>query len=301
MVLAPRTDADVPAFCDALGVPGIVDIHTHFMPERMMRKVWDWFDGVRNPDGSPLWPIAYRCDEAARLARLRQMRVCAFTALNYAHKPGMAQWLNEWSQAFAAANTDCVLSATFFPEPEADAYVAQALERGVRVFKVHLEVGAFDPRDRMLAPVWRRIAEHGVPVVCHAGSGPVPGPYTGPGPISAVLAANPDLVAVIAHMGGPEYQEFWELALRHPNVHLDTTMTFTDLMSALQTYPPQLLDVMAEHPDRVVFGSDFPNIPYAFAHQIEALVRLDLGEQWLRAVCYDNGARLLDVASSTLP
>ena len=288
-------------FCEALGVPGIIDIHTHFMPERMMRKVWGWFDAVRNPDGSALWPITYRHDEEVRLARLREMGVRAFTALNYAHKPGMAQWLNDWSRQFAAANPDCAPSATFFPEPEADAYVADALDQGVRVFKVHLEVGAFDPRNPLLASVWARIAAHGVPVVCHAGSGPVPGPYTGPGPISEVLAANPDLVAVIAHMGGPEYQEFWDLALRYPNVHLDTTMTFTDFMTAFQEYPLHLLDVMAEHPARVVFGSDFPNIPHAFAHQIEALVRLDLGDQWLRAVCYDNGARLLGVGASTLP
>jgi predicted TIM-barrel fold metal-dependent hydrolase len=291
----------VPAFCDALGIPGIVDIHTHFMPDRVLQKVWAWFDGVRTPGGEPFWPITYRGDEQSRLAALRAARVCTFTSLNYAHKAGMAQSLNEWSAQFAAEHADCALSATFYPEPGVDAYVAAALERGVRVFKVHLEVGAFDPRDPILAPVWRRIADSRVPVVCHAGSGPVPGPYTGPGPISEVLAANPDLVAVIAHMGGPEYEEFWDLALRYPNVHLDTTMTFTDFMGALQEYPPHLLEVMAHHPDRVVFGSDFPNIPHPFAHQVQALVRLELGEEWLRAVCYDNGARLLRVAASTLP
>jgi len=42
-----------------------------------------------------------------------------------------------------------------------------------------------------------------------------------------------------------------------------------------------------------VLGSDFPNIPYPYAHQIEALVRLDLGDDWLRRVLHDNGMRLL--------
>jgi hypothetical protein len=45
----------------------------------------------------------------------------------------------------------------------------------------------------------------------------------------------------------------------------------------------------------VLFGSDFPNIPYGYAHALEALTRLELGEEWLRAVCYGNGARLFGV------
>ena len=293
-VAAPTADDQVPAFCAALGVPGLVDIHTHFMPERLLAAVWRWFDSIEHPDGSPAWPIVYREDEQRRLERLRAMGVRTFTALNYPHKPEMAEGLNDWSRHFAAEHPDCVHSATFFPEPEADRYVAQALEAGARVFKVHLQVGAFDPRDRLLVPVWRRLAQAGVAVVIHAGSGPVPGPYTGPEPLAEVLDSHPELTAVIAHMGGGEYEEFWALALRFANVHLDTTMTFTDFMNALRTYPQELLPLLADHPERVVFGSDFPNIPHPYAHQIEALVRLGLGDEWLRAVCYRNGTRLLN-------
>ncbi|HVM14554.1 MAG TPA: amidohydrolase family protein [Egibacteraceae bacterium] len=290
---APARDADLPMFCRRLGIPGLVDIHTHFMPDRMLQAVWRWFDGVRADDGSPAWPIAYREDDATRVRRLRDMHVKAFTALSYPHKPGMAPWLNSWARTFATAHPDSVASATFYPEPEADRYVATALEDGARVFKVHLQVGAFDPRDRLLRPVWRRLAAAGVPVVTHAGSGPLPGPHTGPGPIGEVLDEYPDLVLVIAHMGSAEYREFLQLALRHAHVHLDTTMTFTDFMERLAPYPPDLLPVLAEHPDRIVFGSDFPNIPYPYAHGVQALVRLGLGDDWLRAVCHDNGARLL--------
>ena len=42
---------------------------------------------------------------------------------------------------------------------------------------------------------------------------------------------------------------------------------------------PRLRDLQ----DRVLLGSDFPNIPYPYAHQLEALERLGLGEDWLRA------------------
>jgi hypothetical protein len=47
---------------------------------------------------------------------------------------------------------------------------------------------------------------------------------------------------------------------------------------------------------KVLFGSDFPNIPYAYAHQIDVLTRLDLGDDWMRQVLWHNGARLLGLA-----
>ena len=302
MTDAPRRDEDVVAFWESLGLPGLVDIHTHFMPEAVLRKVRAYFDNVRLPTGGG-WPLVYRGNDDERVAHLRRLGVVRFTALCYPHKPGMAAWLNDWAARFAEATPDCVRTATFFPEPEADGYVGDALEAGAGVFKVHLQVGGYDPRHAALRPVWRRLARAGVPVVTHCGSGPMPGPFTGPGPIGDVLDEHPDLVLVVAHMGGGEYEEFLQLALRYPNVHLDTTMAFTDFMGQLRTYPEQLLPVLAAHPERVVLGTDFPNIPHPYAHQLEALVRLGLGDDWLRAVCYDNGARLLgvDAAVSSRP
>ncbi|QBI21012.1 amidohydrolase [Egibacter rhizosphaerae] len=292
-----ESDADVPAFAAALGVEGLVDLHVHFMPQRVLEKVWAFFDRVEDPGP---WPIQYREDEASRLARLRAMGLRAWTALNYPHKPGMAEWLNAYSAELAAAHPEVVHSATFYPEPEADRYVGEALEQGARVFKVHLQVGGYDPRHPCLAPVWRRLEFAGVPVVVHCGSGPQPGAYTGPGPFGEVLAAHPELVAVIAHMGGPEYREFLDLALAYPRVHLDTTMTFTDFMEGTlgSAYPLELRDRLADVPERVVLGTDFPNIPHRYAHQLEALRRLHLGPAWLRAVCHDNPARLLGLAST---
>jgi uncharacterized protein len=284
---------DVPAFVAALGLPGLIDVHTHFMPDVVLEKVWAYFDRARDADGGPQWPITYRTDEAQRLETLRAFGVRRFTSLFYAHKPGMAAWLNTWGVDFAAEHREVAHSATFFPEPGVDAYVAEAIEAGARIFKAHLQVGGFDPREPSLAPVWRRLADAGIPVVVHAGSGPEPGPHTGPEPMAAVLDAHPELTAVIAHMGAPEYASFLDLALRHENVHLDTTMAFTGFMDAMAPFPYELLEILAEHPDRVVLGSDFPNIPYPYAHQLTALAGLGLGDEWLRTVCWDNGARLI--------
>jgi predicted TIM-barrel fold metal-dependent hydrolase len=85
------------------------------------------------------------------------------------------------------------------------------------------------------------------------------------------------------------------LATRYPNVRLDTTMAFTDFMQARAPYPPDLLPRLTDLGDRIVLGTDFPNIPYPYSHQLEALARLDLGDDWLRRVLHHNGAELLKV------
>ena len=287
-------DADVPALWQALGLPGLIDVHVHFMPRQVMDKVWAYFDAVGPLTGAP-WPIAYRTEEADRLARLRALGVRAFSSLVYAHKPGMAAWLNAWAADFAAQHEDVLHTMTLFPEPGVLGYVTEQLSAGAQVVKAHLQVGAYDPRDPLLDEVWGVLADAAIPVVTHCGSGPVPGAFTGPVPFGEVLARHPSLTAVIAHLGTPEYAEFLGLAQRYERVHLDTTMVFTDFTEARAPFPRELLPQLVDLQDRVLLGSDFPNTPYPFAHQIEALQRLDLGEAWLRAVLHDNAARLLRI------
>ncbi|MFJ8430311.1 amidohydrolase family protein [Kitasatospora sp. NPDC094019] len=286
--------AGVRAFWRHLGLPGLIDVHTHFMPKNVLDKVWAYFDAAGPLTGRP-WPIAYREAEEQRVARLREFGVRAFTAMLYPHKPGMAEWLNAWAADFAARTPGCLHTATFHPEPGASGYVARALADGARVFKAHLQVGGYDPADRLLDEVWGLLAESGTPVVTHCGSGPVPGKHTGPGPIGAVLARHPRLVLVVAHLGLPEYTDFLDLAERYPGVRLDTTMAFTDFSERETPFPPAELPRLRALGDKVLLGSDFPNIPYRYGHQLDALDRLGLGEDWLRAVCHDNAAALFDI------
>ena len=65
------------------------------------------------------------------------------------------------------------VSATFYPEPEAAAYVARLIADGIEVFKVHVQVGEFDLDDPLLDQAWGAIEDAGTPVVIHAGPGPV--------------------------------------------------------------------------------------------------------------------------------
>lgn len=283
--------APVREFRERYGLPGIFDVHVHFLPENVQRKVWAQFDQA-GPKIGREWPIRYRGSHDERVALLREMGVRRFSALPYAHRPGIATYLNEWARGFAEAVPESLWSATFYPEPEAPAYVAELLAAGVEVFKVHVQVGEFHLDDPALDEVWGLLEDAGTPVVVHAGSGPVGNRFTGPDPLRRVLARFPRLAVVVAHMGAPEYADFLELAEAHERVCLDTTMVFTDFFEAEAPYPPELRARLTDLQPKVLLGSDFPTIPYPYAHQLEGLEKLDLGDYWVRAVCWENGVRI---------
>jgi predicted TIM-barrel fold metal-dependent hydrolase len=275
-----------------LALPGVIDVHTHFLPPTVMAKVRAQFDAAGPLIGHP-WPLHYRADDDALVATLRGLGVRRFTALPYAHKPGMAEWLNDWAAGFAQQVPEVLVSATFFPEPEAGDYVAARIAAGCQVVKVHVQVGGFDLRDPLLDDAWGVLADAGTPVVVHAGSGPVATSFTGPAPVAELLRRHPSLRLVFAHTGAPEYAEFMALAETYDRVHLDTTMVFTDFFDTLgAAFPPELLPRLAALGDKVLLGSDFPNIPYPYEHQLDALERLGLGDAWLRRVLWDNAVGL---------
>jgi hypothetical protein len=73
MIDAPPTptigDCDVTRHADeatqvrqiwsALGLPGVIEVHTHCMPKSVVDKVWNYFDSAGPLVGRP-WPIRYR-------------------------------------------------------------------------------------------------------------------------------------------------------------------------------------------------------------------------------------------------
>jgi hypothetical protein len=276
---------------DQLGLTSIIDVHTHFMPKRVMDKVWAYFDSA-GPLIGRRWPIEYRLDERVRVEMLRDFGVRAFTSLVYPHKPQMAEWLNGWATEFARTTAGVLHTATFYPEPGAAEYVQRAIDDGARVFKAHVQVGGYCPTDPLLEPVWELLEHKAIPTIIHAGSGPAPGRFTGPGPVEELLRRHPGLVLIVAHMGMPEYREFADLARRYPGAHLDTTMAFTDFSEEHHPFPSAALTELAELGDKVLFGSDYPNIPYPYPHAVESLIKLGLGAQWCRNVLHDNAARL---------
>ncbi len=291
----PRRDEDCAAFVRSLGLPGYVDVHVHVLPARLQRAVWDYFDRLDDPP----WPIRYRDDEAARLATLRRLGVVAHTGLAYAHRPGMVGWLNDHTLSTARRHPQVVPTFTFHPEEGIDAAVADAIERGGRIAKVHLQVGRFHTTDPRLDGVWPQLVDAGVPALVHASAvyGVDGGEeFCGPDQVRRLLDRYPDLTVIVAHLGAPETDAFLDLVEEADNVYVDTAMVLTD-----PPYPAmdQPLDLgrLAAASSRILFGSDFPTVPHDYATQVRGLAGLGLDAPALRGVLHDHAAELLHLSN----
>jgi len=287
--LLAMTDDEIPGFLAALRIPGIVDAHVHFLPDSVQSAVWRWFDRI-----TPSWPVTYRASADDRLATLARIGVRYHTALAYAHRPGMLTFLNGHTLGLAAAAPAVIPTFTLFPEPGVGGETARCLAAGGRAVKVHLQVGGFDATDPLLDEAWGLLQDAGTPIILHAGAvadGSGNQDWCGPEPVRRLLGRFPDLRLVIAHLGAPDHDAFVEIAEQHAGVWLDTAMVFTDPPYLAPT-PLHLVERVGALRDRIVFGSDFPTIPHAFAAQVSGLASLGLGDEWLRNVLWGNGLRL---------
>lgn len=112
------------------------------------------------------------------------------------------------------------------------------------------------------------------------------------------MARHPRLPLVIAHMGMPECGDFLDLCEKHPEVRLDTTMAFTPFVEEMAPFPAADRPRIVELGERILFGSDFPNIPYGYLEAMEVLTALNgIDDDWLRGVFHDNAARLFGLSA----
>ena len=190
-------------------------------------------------------------------------------------------------------------TATLFPEPDVADYLGAAVAAGARVVKVHVQVGGFDPRDPLLAPgVGPARRGRACRRSCTAGTGRSPAPTPGSTCSARCSPSTRGCRVVLAHAGMPDFAAALDLVHRYEGVHLDTTMVGTAFSQQFAPLPADWPARLADVADRVVFGSDFPNIPYPYAEQVRAVAAWAaaddrLGAPFLRSALHDAPARLL--------
>jgi len=274
-------------------------MHTHFFPEKLFESIWEWFD-------ARCWGIAYRQTPSELAATLRGFGVTNFVTYNYAHKAGMAAELNRWTASFAAGEPGALPFATVFPDDEGNLEMLAELfdEHGFVGIKLQPLVSDFYLCDARMMDIYRMLAERGKILAVHAGTAPVANEYVGAEYFEPVMRELPELKVIVAHMGAYEFDRFFDMVRGYPNVYLDTSVNFIDpgLMSDLVArgqFPPLEVPasfdpaVLVQLSDRLLFGSDYPNIPYNYGDCVESILSLELGEEFNRKVFFENAARLL--------
>jgi hypothetical protein len=267
-----------------------IDAHTHLHPPRLFAAIRRWFDEHTH------WNIAGPTEPAAVAAALRLASVERFVFFSYAHRPGMARELNRWLRDTAAALPDGIPLAAVHPgDDDPVALVDEACGGwGFGGVKLHVQVQRFHPDDPRILPVYRRLADLDRVLVIHVGTGPHTNEYSGLAPFARALTRVPTLRAVICHMGAFETRAALRLLDRFPRLRLDTTMAVTRASTPFTGIDPAVVrDAdLVRHADRILFGSDFPNLPYPYEEERRELWARGLPLDVYRRIFHDNAREL---------
>ncbi len=168
---------------------------------------------------------------------------------------------------------------------------------GLRGLKLSPPSQEFYPDDERVYPLYERAQALGIPVVVHTGMSWEPGArlvWGHPMRLEPVLADFPDLRVVAAHFAWPWSLEVAALALKYPNLYIDTAALYYDNPDDFIADLFRRLSLgLIEHGLRrqVVFGSNYPRVE--IKNQARAVRRSGLSERTLRLIFHDNALRLL--------
>ncbi len=268
----------------------VIDAHVHLFPAGVLAAIWRWFD-------EHAWRVRYRLSAEEVVEFLAARGVARFVALHYAHKPGIARFLNDFVREVASAHRDRVIPlGTVFPgEPDAAAIVRDAL-RDLAGIKLHCHVQKMAADDPRLDEVYALCQDAGKPIVIHSGREPASPAYgvdtralCGADQIDRVLERFPRLTMVVPHLGADEFVEYEALLAKHEHLFLDTTMAVAGFFGA--DAPAEML---TRNGDRILYGTDFPNLPYAWDRELARLVARPFDEATRRKLFSGNALRVFE-------
>ncbi|GFG55822.1 4-hydroxyphenyl-beta-ketoacyl-CoA hydrolase [Mycolicibacterium agri] len=178
--------------------------------------------------------------------------------------------------------------------------VNRQIELGVKGFKFHPSLQAFEPNDRVYYPIYEAIAAAGVPALFHTGqtglgSGLAGGygvklRYSDPMLLDDVAADFPGLTIVMAHPAVPWVDAQIAIASHKANVYIDLSGW------SPKYFPPQLVHAANRQlRTKVLFGTDYPYIePQRWRRDFEAL---DMRPEVLPLIFKQNALRVLGLTS----
>jgi hypothetical protein len=102
-----------------------------------------------------------------------------------------------------------------------------------------------------------------------------------------MLRRFPGMKTVVPHLGMDEYLEYRDLLQEFPDLYLDTTMAIGGYFGG----EPPIADLEGIS-DRVLFGSDFPNLPYPYRRELDALLASNLSDKARRRILWQNAQKL---------
>jgi predicted TIM-barrel fold metal-dependent hydrolase len=264
----------------------IIDFHVHLFPDNVFDALWRTFDKLYG--SKPLYQ--YYCEQCIEYLTDQGVQFIVYS--NYAHKKGIAEWLNTWNKSILNKYENLYCFAAYHPDDEnALSYAEEILshERVVGI-KLHYMVQQIYPDDERLFPLYETVIRRKKRLLLHVGTGPVGNEFVGYKYFSKLLKRFPDLPANVAHMGGLEYGEFVQLLDVYPNLYFDTSYTFWPQTPWCFNLDAAILE---HYRDKILYGSDFPNVFLPREDEINYLLKLNLSRDFYQKVFWANGIKLL--------
>ncbi len=205
--------------------------------------------------------------ETAAYYRVRSMAAVLFT-VDAERTTGVAPVSNDEVLDAARDNSDVLIPFVSVDPGRGAVAVEEAarlIAEGARGFKLHPNLQAFVPNDRLAYPLYEVIEGSGLPVIFHTGYSGIGAGLPGGGGIRLkfadpmylddVAADFPGMPIILAHPSFPWQDEALAVALHKPNVYMDLSGWLPRHFSPqLVRYAGTLLA------DKVMFGSDYPLI-----------------------------------------
>lgn len=278
------------------GLPRILDAHVHIFPANIFSAIWAWFD-------ENAWPIRYRLSASDVLAYLLSRGVGHVMALQYSHKPGMSRILNQCMvdrcREFPGRVTG--MAAVFPGEPDAEEILKEAFAHGLMGVKLHAHVQCFDMNAEEMDVIYNVCESAQKPILMHVGREPKSAAYRcdpyelcNADKLENVLRAFPKLKVGVPHLGFDEIVAYRNLIEKYDTLWLDTTMMLADYFPL-----ENRIDLKNYRADRLMYGSDFPNIPYAWDRELKYLARSGLSQEDLEWILEKSAAQFFGFASVT--
>ncbi len=286
----------LPALHDAEGngipesLPPVVDAHVHLFPEVFFSAIWRWFDQFG-------WPIRYKLKASEVLEFLFERGVGHIVGLHYAHKPGVARILNAHMIRLCRKFSQLNGTATVFPgEKDAKKILADGFRDGLCGVKLHSHVQCFDMDSEGMHVIYGVCVEHDKPLVMHVGREPKspanscdPYELCSAAQLEMVIKGYPELKVCVPHLGADEFAAYQRLIEDYNNLWLDTTMTLAEYLPCFSQPLAQM------RVDRIMYGSDFPQLPYAWDRELKKLRELGLSKESLRLILNQNAIEFFSI------
>jgi predicted TIM-barrel fold metal-dependent hydrolase len=118
-------------------------------------------------------------------------------------------------------------------------------------------------------------------------------PFTGVERFARVMHRFPRLRVSVAHMGAFQSAEFLALLPEYPHLYVDTTMAMSPHATPFTGADPAAVSDadLVRYQDRVLFGSDFPLIPYDYDEERRWAWTCGLDAAVRRRIFHDNALR----------